>query len=77
MGHEQGRNFSFCSQLITRAPELSVALQESQASAHIQKMGHPGYNIGLGTKSESLKHLVLNTVAKKSHLEPRGFLGPQ
>lgn len=77
MGHERGRNFSFCSQLVMRAPELSVALEGSKASAHTQKMGHPGDNVGLGIKSESLKHPVLNTVAKKSHLELRGFLGSQ
>lgn len=52
MGHEQGGNFSFGSRLITRAPELSVALEGSKASAHT----HPGDNVGLGIKSESLKH---------------------
>ena len=77
VGHEWVGNFSFCSQLIVRAPALSVALQGSKASAHTQKMGHPGDNVGLCTKSESLKHPVLNTVAKKSHLEPRGVCGPQ
>ena len=77
MAHERGRNFSFCSRLITRAPELSVAQEGSKDSAHTQKMGHPGDNVGWGTKSESLKHPVLNIVAKKSHLELRGFLGPQ
>lgn len=76
MGHEWGKNFSFCSQRITKAPELSVAVEGSKASAHTQKMGYPEDNIGLVTKSENLKYPVLNRVAKKSHLELRGFLGP-
>lgn len=77
MGHEWGRNFSFCSQLVTKAPELSVALEGSKASAHTQKMGYPEDNVGLATKSENLKYPVLNRLAKKSNLELRGFLGPQ
>lgn len=77
-GHECSENFSVSSQLKIRAPELSVALEGSKASAFTQKMDLPGDNVGLGAKLESLKHPLLNTVPEKNHLElPRGFLGPQ